>query len=347
MKTIIFGSILIVLGFVICPPLSFSKSKLPPSTSAEEHKAINVIYVQVYDPSGRAVSNLWVELMNELYQSLRRGQTDNSGRIVFSGISSGSFKIKVFTTGTSYLTQTQDVTLINFGSGDSTSSDSAYVDFYLRLDKQKVSLGLEGVTDVVFVQEVPEPARKLFNKGADLLKEDKEAGLIELQKSIDIFPNYYDALNLLGTQFAIRKMYGKAVPHLIKAIEINPRSFSGYYSLGYVSFYLNHRKESIEAFRAATILLPKSVNAQLWYGTVLRLEEKYDNAEKALKLAKTLSKKQPIAEIHWQLALLYNKLERNEEAADELESYLKILPDSPDAKKIKDLIARLKGKNKK
>ncbi|MGI9036769.1 MAG: tetratricopeptide repeat protein, partial [Pyrinomonadaceae bacterium] len=80
----------------------------------------------------------------------------------------------------------------------------------------------------------------------------------------------------------------------------------------------------------------------LLYGTLLRLNGDYQEAEKVLLKAKSLAKK-PNPEISWQLALLYNKLKRNKEAANELETYLKIYPDSPDKKKVEDLIAKLKA----
>lgn len=38
--------------------------------------------------------------------------------------------------------------------------------------------------------------------------------------------------------------------------------------------------------------------------------------------AKKLSQERSVPEIHWQLALLYNKLGRNKEAADELEEQI-------------------------
>jgi hypothetical protein len=44
--------------------------------------------------------------------------------------------------------------------------------------------------------------------------------------------------------------------------------------------------------------------------------------------------------------LLYNKVGRNKEAADELELYLKAQPDARDKKDIQDLIAKLRKESK-
>jgi tetratricopeptide (TPR) repeat protein len=78
----------------------------------------------------------------------------------------------------------------------------------------------------------------------------------------------------------------------------------------------------------------------------LRLDHSYEKAEEALLRAKKLSKNKPVAEVHWQLALLYNKLGRNKEAADELEDYLKIRPDARDEKEIQELIGKLRRDSK-
>jgi len=84
------------------------------------------------------------------------------------------------------------------------------------------------------------------------------------------------------------------------------------------------------------------MDAQLIHGTLLRITENYTDAEKALLKADTLAKKKN-SEIHWQLALLYNRLNRNQDAINELETFLKLEPEAPDKKKIQDLIAKLKG----
>jgi tetratricopeptide (TPR) repeat protein len=143
----------------------------------------------------------------------------------------------------------------------------------------------------------------------------------------------------------VRKDYQKAVTYLIPAIDINRRSFSGYYALGYAAYQMNRIPEAVEASKAAVVLNGKSLNALWLYGTVLRLNGNYDLAEKTLVQGKTLGKT-AFPEIHWQLALLYNKLGRNAEAANELDSYLKAQPEGVNKKEIKELIAKLRVASK-
>ncbi|MDQ4121270.1 MAG: tetratricopeptide repeat protein [Acidobacteriota bacterium] len=308
----------------------------------------NTISGVVFDATGRQpISNIYVELQNEVYSNLGRVRTDGSGRFMFTGISSGTFRVRVIPIGTNYLEETQEATIHNFTRGGRSSSDRVFLEFNLRLDKRKVKSGSPGAASTIFVQaNLPENAREAYEKGAELLDDKKDAGLDNLKKAIEIFPTYYDALNRLGVEYAKRGKYVEAAPFLIKAIEVNQRSFESFYWLGIASHNLKHPKEAMEALRAATILNPQSINAQLWYGIVLRLDGSYELSEKALQQAKTLAKETPVSEIHWQLGLLYNNMKRYQDAANELEAFLKLQPNSRDAEKIKNLIGQLRSKGK-
>jgi len=289
------------------------------------------------------VRDLYVELQNENYFAIARTRTDSAGRFSFNGVSFGRFNVRVMTSGTNYIEVTESVDLVNVMRG---AGDSVYLEIYLKFDKNKVNSGLAEITDAIFVQDVPEEARKLYRKGLkDLEKGD--VGFNEIEGALNIFPTYFDALNTLGTHYVSKKEYQKSLAYLIRAVDVNQRSFSTYYALAYACYELDHRPEALEAARAATILQPKSFNAQLLYGTLLRLDHSYEKAETALTEAKKLSKNRPVPEVHWQLALLYNKLGRNQEAADELETYLKMQPNAPDRKGIENTIARLRKDTKK
>lgn len=301
--------------------------------------AINRIEGMVYDPNRVPVNNVRVELLDEVGSTLTSTRTTSGGRFSFVGVSSGSFLVKVIPMGLNLLEETKEVSVYSSRRG---SSDTAYVDIYLRYDKRGNENLQNRPAEAVFVQDIPKEAKKLYEAASESLKKNQEKGISELEEAIKIFPNYFDALNSLGREYNSRKEYRKAYPYLIKAIDINSRSVSAYYSLAYAFFQLNEIPAALEAAKAVTILAPSYSDAQLLYGILLRTSGNYKEAETALVKAKSLTKK-PNPEIHWQLALLYNKLNRNKEAVEELEAYLKVSTDSSEKKKVQDLIGKLRN----
>lgn len=308
----------------------------------------NSINGHIYDAQTRAaVGDLYVELLDQLGISLRRMRVDSTGRFFFGGLGSGTYNVKVVPLGTNYQETVQSVSLVSMPTGRGRmSSDSAYIDIYLKLDPRLVKTGSGGAATVVFAQDVPDEARKSYKKGVEMLADKKDEGLDALKKAIDIFPNYYDALDRLGNEYVRRGQPSQAVPYLVKAIDVNRRSYTSFYALGVASYNLKDLKAASEALRAASAINPNSINAQIFYGMVLRIGGSYERAEKALLQAKKLAESTPVAEIHWQLALLYEKTGRYKQAADELETFLKVEPKAANAEQIKKLIENFRAKAK-
>jgi predicted Zn-dependent protease len=330
---------IMLCGVIVCFPVSTAKSG---GENYDSSSLTNRIEGIVWDPNRRPVSDIYVELQNENYSTVSRTRTDATGRFFFNGYPTGHYTVKVLTSGTNYLEYTVSFDLVNVVKG---GSDTVYLDdIYLKIDKRKVPTGIAGMSGAVFLQDVPEEARRLYKKGLRDLN-DGDKGFNEIEQALKVFPAYYDALNTLGCEYVARKEYQKSLEYLIRSIDVNQRSFSSFYALAYACYQLNHRPEALEAARGATIIQPNSVNALLLYGTLLRLDGAYEKSEKLLLEAKKLSN-DTIPEVHWQLALLYNKLGRNKESADELELYLKVLPDAPNKKEIQDLIAKLRKESK-
>jgi hypothetical protein len=298
---------------------------------------LNRIEGQVYDPNHRPVQNLYVELLNEVDSVIQRTRTNASGRFTFSGVPAGRLTVRVLTFGTNFIEQTQEVEIVQTRS----NNDVDYVDVILRYDKHTRGPESDLPPGVIFVQDIPPEARASYVKGVADFAKDPEKGFAEIEEAVRIFPNYFDALNWLGKECITRRNYEKAYPYLLKAIDVNQRSASTYYSLSYAFYQMKQYPAALEAARASTSLASGSVDAQLMYGTILRITGNYSEAETSLQKANTLAKKTN-AEVHWQLSLLYNRLNRNQDTIDELETFLKLVPDSPDKNKIQEMIARLK-----
>lgn len=313
------------------------------STAASIVQGTNELAGTVFSESGRPIADVYVELVTDLGTSLTRRRTDSSGRFSFGGLTNGTYRVRILPYGTDYVEQTQAVTLAAI-----RGSDRQQVDIYLRLNERAKS-GPFAIVGVVFAQEVPRSAQKLYDEGVRFLAEKKVAqGLNNLKKAIEAFPNYYLALDRLGGEYAVRgtsdRSYLEAgLVLLTKASEINPKSFSSAFGLGLVQYHLGHARQAVESFRRATTLYGKAADAYLWLGKALKRTAALDEAETALKRANELTKGKS-AEVHWQTAGLYHDQKRYKEAADAFELFLKTQPKSTDAAKIRELIRQLREK---
>ena len=144
------------------------------------------------------------------------------------------------------LEQTQEVILssistVTGGSG----SDRQNVDFALRINERLLA-GPFAVSPlgVLFVQEVPASAKALYSEGVKNLREKKEKeGFESLKKAIEIFPDYYMALDRLGAEYAIRGTTDRSYLEagfvlLTRAVEVNPHSVSSVFGLGWTQYQL-------------------------------------------------------------------------------------------------------------
>jgi len=327
-------------------PTRASGASIPLSLTATQGR--NSISGSVFGESGRPITDVYVELLNDVGSTISRAKTSGGGRYSFYNLPNGQFQIRALPYGTDYLEQTQAVSLIPVSALPGSGAVSQQVDFYLRINVKAIA-GPLYAPGTIFVQEVPMAAKNLYDKGVAELKDKKESeGFNSLRRSLEIFPTYFDALDRLGTEYAVRghqdKRYFEAAHVLLsKAIEINPRSASSSFGLGFSQYHLGLVDQSIESLQRAVTNYNKSINGYLWLGIALKRAGKLDQAETALKRASEFSKGKE-ADAHWHLAQLYSDQKRYAEAVSELELLLKNKPDARDAEKIRQLVVKLKEK---
>lgn len=303
----------------------------------------NSISGQVLGYQRQPISDIPVEVLDDFSRTIARTRTNAAGRYIFNRLSSGRFKIRVLPYGTDYEEQEQDVEIQNFSrDGIATGFDNAQRDFYLRLRKSSQQ---NTKSESIFVQEVPLQAKETYKKAIDLLDNKKQdQGLKELKSAIELFPDYFDALELLGLEYVKLKHFEAAYVLLNKAVEINARAYKSWYGVAYSLYSLNAIEQALKAIEKANSIDQSSVESKLLSGVLLRQSKRFKEAETDLLKAKELSKG-AVAEVHWHLALLYgNNLQRYEEAAAELELFLKARPNSKDNEAIKKLIKQFREK---
>ncbi|MBC7901332.1 MAG: tetratricopeptide repeat protein [Saprospiraceae bacterium] len=285
-----------------------------------------------------------MELRNEFNSVLNRTRTDGSGRFSFLGLSSGRFSIKVLPLGTDFEEQTQDIEISGIEARGRPIPENVQLDFYLRLRKNPTP----AVNRVLFAQEIPEEAKKLYeNAVSDLDRQKTAEGMQALETAIGLFPGYFLALERLGIECLKIQKYAEADKYFSTAVKVNSRSFISWYGLAYANFSLNKPESVIDAAGNALILDPRSVNTLFFLGVSQRHLKMYVAAERSLLQAKKLDgDKTP--DIYWNLALLYaHNLKRYKDAAIELEVYLKAKPHAKNAALVRRLIQEFRDKDSK
>jgi tetratricopeptide (TPR) repeat protein len=302
----------------------------------------------IYDKQRNALTDIDVELLNDLYQTIRRTRTDGIGKYQFDGLSNGRFIVKVYAFRYDLEDQTQDIEVNTQSIRGGTGVGFFPLDFYLLPKKGGLAAN---ETEVVFAQTIPSEAKKLYEKALNEFSKNKTAlAITTLNQALTIFPDYFIVLQRLGKELFIQQRYEESAQFFFKAIEVNHKHANSYYYLG-VSLYKlgkDYYPAAFTSLNQAHLLAPSSIQILWSLGKVERGLGKYIEAEKHLLKAKKLSNNS-YGEIHKELAELYsNELKKYKEAADEIELFLKaskVSKETEDDLKKKIFELRAKSKN--
>jgi tetratricopeptide (TPR) repeat protein len=296
---------------------------------------------RVRDQAGQPVSGIRVTLLDDNYGQVRAVFADSGGGFRFSGIISGIYFVRIEPAGTGYEEQTQRIELQSIrirGSGN----EPYPIDFILKPKKASPAPS----RDMVFVQNVPDEARGEYERGANYLRNNKtDRGIVSLKNAIELFPDYFAALELLGAEFVKQGQFQSALPLLTHAIEINHRAPRSLYAIGVAHLKLNNSTNAVVWLKKSAELDPNNANTFMMLGLAYGNNREYAQSEAAFLRALRLGGK-ALAEAHFYLAGIYNKMERYREAASQLELYLKEEQNIKDRDAVKNSIDKLYEKAK-
>lgn len=324
----------------------------------------HMIQGKIFFPSGhRAEGSIMVRL-----QSLTNAEisvmTDSSGSFSFTSLVSGNYVV-VVAAGDQYEVAREPVTIdsdLNLSrSGIPLSAAPRRYNVMITLQpKQTRTSGNKPAVLNAALATVPEEARNLYQKGMDLGRMGDSLKAIEsLKAAISLYPKFPLALNELGVQYLKIGQAAKAIDPLRSATKLNPDASSPKLNLGIALLETQQFTEAETQLR--DVLKISSIpTAHMYLGLTLAHLGNDFEAEKELKSAVDLGGDQlPLA--HYYLGgLLWRKadsLKKEKEseisawqkeykmAADELEIYLRLSPNAPDAERIRGTIKNLRAKS--
>lgn len=310
----------------------------------------HIISGTIFDKARNALPDIEVELLDEYYRGVgSRQRTTSSGRYEFTVNNEGRYYVRVYAFNYDLVDETHEVQVSGVSAvpgqpGSSYNNE----DFFLQPKRGGLA---ETELGVVFAQEVPKEAKKLFANAVDLLGKKKTAdGILGIAEALKLYPDYYEALKRMTRELFASGKFVESFQYAKRIVDVNPKSALGYYYMGASLNRLGaeYGKASVMSLNEAFRLAPGSMQVLYLLGKVERSQGSFADAEKHLLLAKKLATtKSP--EIHIELSQLYaNDLKRFNEAADELEAYVNAIKLSDaDEKAIKQKVAdlRLKGKS--
>lgn len=335
----IFSGLLLLFAF-------FLFSEPVPASAPAAH----TIAGTVFDAGRVPLADIDVELLDSFGRTVPDGRqkTGGGGRFQFSVATAARYTIKVYAFRHDYEDQSLDieVSAVSAVAGEAGSSYNNF-DFYLQPKRGGLT---EAELSVVFAQEIPAAAKKAYEGAVKSFAAKRTAeGFDGLNLAIELKQDYFLALNRMGKELFMQGRFQEAVPFLLKAGEINSKSATAFYYLGasLVQLGPQFQKAATAALANAAILAPSSPQVHYMLGKVLKSEGKFAEAEKSLVKAKKLSN-ESVPEIHKELAQLYaDNLKRYNDAADELEAYMKASRQKgPDQENTKKVIASLRAKAK-
>jgi Flp pilus assembly protein TadD len=328
------------LAFVVlfaCCVIPASAQMSPPGAGDTGLGGVNTINGSVIAGGQRLQRRITVRI-----QSMTRGDrvvmTDDYGNFTFRGLVSGDYTILI-DKEKDFRPFSQVVSIIQpRGFPPQTYTLS------VRLEWKEPKDAKPAVLNVEFAN-VPKPALVHYDNALEQAKRnDHSAAIEELKLAIKEYPSFSQAFNELGVQYLKLNELEKADESFQEAVKINPDAVSSLINRGITNVLMKRYGEAVPILRKSLLKNKQSAVAHYFLGQALANLGLFDDAEKELLASLELGKEE-MKEAHRILAIIYASRGARQQAADQLDAYLKLAPDAPDAQKLKDKVRQLRESN--
>lgn len=314
----------------------------------------NVIHGKVRGPSGRNMSQIIVQLETGNGQQINQALTNNEGDFIFTGLTETSYIIVISTPEFNEVNEHVDF-VRTVGPDDPGERRTVQITLAPKGEAANIP-----ANRTVAAQSLPKGAREALERAVKYSRENKSAeSIAALQEAVKIFPDYFDAHLLLGGEYLKAEKLNDSINEFEQARRINPKDDRVYRGFGQVLMVQKKYALASQVFAEAARLNPADpgplmmrAGALIEYASALNpasskeaateRETAFGMAEKSLTQAFELSGKK-LATTHLQLARLYEKKGDRAKAADQLELYLKMVPDDKKADSIRAAIKTLRS----
>jgi len=308
----------------------------------------HVIQGKIFFPSGRrADGTIQIKLESNAAGEIST-IADSNGSFTFTSLAPGNYTVVVIA-GDDYEIAREGVTIdsdLNMArSGVSLNSGSRRYTVMITLQAKASANRTKASVVNAALAEVPENARTLYEQALELEKTDNSLKAIDnLRAALSLYPKFPLALNELGVQYLKLGQADKAVEPLKSATSLSPDAFGPKLNLG-IALLETQRFAEAEAHLRGALRINQSVpSAHMYLGLTLARLRNDEDAEKELRQAIDLSGDK-LTLAHYYLGGLYWQRRDYHRAADELETYLRLTPNAPDAERVRGTVKELRAKS--
>lgn len=275
-------------------------------------------------------------------QTMIRGDritsTDDSGNFVFRGLPSGEYTI-VIDKEKEFEPFVQPVTIIQ----PRGMPPQTYI-LSVRLTAKNVLVAKPAVINAELA-DVPKEALAHYTKAAELAKNnDPLQAIEELKLAVKAYPSFNVAINELGVRYLKLNKLEEADAAFQQASKVAPDAVPPLINRGITNFMMKRYGEAVPILRKALAKDDQSAVGHYFLGQALANLGLFADAEKELRLALKLGNDE-MKEAHRLLAIIYANRGDKKLAAYELEAYLKLAPNAPDAESLRTKLRELRAAN--
>jgi len=334
-----FFEFLAVAAFALCVVIPLNAQVfLPPGATDTGLGGGNAITGMILLPNGRPLQRRVNIRLQTSTKGDRVTSTDEYGKFAFQGLVTGEYTI-VIDKEKEFEPYRQSVEIRQYRG----TAPQNYT-LNIRLTLKEETKPKTGVLNAELAN-IPERALLHYNSAAELAKKnDHPAAIEELKLAIKEYPSFMLALNELGVQYLKVNQPQNADEVFQAALKIDPDAFGALINRGIANFMMERYGEAVPILRKALKKNDQSAVGHYFLGQALANLGLFDDAEKALLASLALGKEE-MKEAHRILAIIYSSRGATTQAADQLETYLKLAPNAPDAEKLRETIRKLRESN--
>jgi Tfp pilus assembly protein PilF len=268
--------------------------------------------------------------------------TDEDGSFAFYRLRSGNYIVTV-EGGKEFEDAIENAYLDRHTSMQPSNSGVGASNYATPMIAQlSINLRAKGNADVF--SKIPRVARELYVRGMEeSTKGDSKKAIEFLSRAVTAHPEFLQALNELGVQYLKLGQAERAAESLQAALKIAPEDMRARLNYGFALLNLMKFDESVMQLQQVLKKNNAVPTAHMYLGIALLNQKKLDDAEAELLLAAN-SNSSEVSSAHRYLGGIYWGKRDYKRAADELETYLKLVPKAPDAERTRAAIKELRTK---